>query len=61
MPLCIEHRLDEQMRYYANGQIENEEGVRRYRVAGFAAAVIAAILGVAASNFGQGWFAPGSA
>jgi len=24
----------------------------------FAAAVIAAILGVAASNFGQGWFAP---
>ena len=54
----IEHRLDEQMRYYANGQTENEEGVRRYRVAGFAAAVIAAILGVAASNFGQGWFAP---
>jgi hypothetical protein len=46
------------MRYYANGQTENEEGVRRYRVAGFAAAVIAAILGVAASNFGQGWFAP---
>jgi hypothetical protein len=61
MPWYIEHRLDEQMRYYANGQTENEEGVRRYRVAGFAAAVIAAILGVAASNFGQGWFAPGSA
>jgi hypothetical protein len=58
MPWYIEHRLDEQMRYYANGQTENEEGVRRYRVAGFAAAVIAAILGVAASNFGQGWFAP---
>jgi SMODS and SLOG-associating 2TM effector domain 1 len=58
MPWYIEHRLDEQMRYYANGQTENEEGVRRYRVAGFAAAVISAILGVAASNFGQGWFAP---
>ena len=58
MPWYIEHRLDAQMRYYANGQTENEEGVRRYRVAGFAAAVIAAILGVAASNFGQGWFAP---
>lgn len=54
----IEHRLDEQMRYYASGQAENEEGVRRYRVAGFAAALIAAILGVAGSNFGQEWFAP---
>jgi hypothetical protein len=31
MPWYIEHRLDEQMRYYANGQTENEEGVRRYR------------------------------
>jgi hypothetical protein len=46
------------MRYYANGQAENERGARRYRVAGFAAALIAAILGVAGSNFGQGWFAP---
>jgi len=58
MPWYIEHRLDEQTRYYANGQTENEEGVRRYRVAGFAAAVIAAVLGVAASNFGQEWFVP---
>jgi SMODS and SLOG-associating 2TM effector domain 1/Protein of unknown function (DUF4231) len=57
-PWYVEHRLDEQMRYYANGQARNEAGVRRYRAAGFAAAVIAAILGVAASNFGQGWFAP---
>ena len=46
------------MRYYANGQVENERGVRRYRVAGFAAALVAAVLGVAGSNFGQGWFAP---
>ena len=37
MPWYIEHRLNEQMRYYANGQTENEEGVRRFRVAGFAA------------------------
>jgi len=57
-PWYIEHRLDEQMRYYANGQAENERGVRLYRVAGFAAALIAAILGVAGSNFGQQWFAP---
>jgi hypothetical protein len=57
-PWYIEHRLDEQMRYYANGQAENERGVGLYRVTGFAAAVIAAILGIAGSNFGQGWFAP---
>jgi hypothetical protein len=57
-PWYVEHRLDEQMRYYANGQAENERGVKRYRVAGFAAALVAAILGVAGSNFGQGWFAP---
>jgi hypothetical protein len=57
-PWYIEHRLDEQMRYYANGQAENERGVRRYRVASFAAALTAAILGVAGSNFGQEWFTP---
>ena len=57
-PWYIESRLDEQMRYYANAQTENEVAVRRYRAAGFAAAVIAAILGVAGSNFGQEWFAP---
>ena len=57
-PWYIENRLDEQMRYYANAQAENEVGARRYRVAIFAAALIGAILGVAGSNFGQGWFAP---
>ena len=54
----IEHRLDEQMRYYAKGQGENEQAAARLRTISFASAVVAAILGIAGSNFGQEWFAP---
>lgn len=54
----IEHRLDEQMRHYAKGQAENEKVVARLRTISFASAIIAAILGVAGSNFRLEWFAP---
>ncbi len=54
----IEHRLDEQMRYYAKGQGENERAAARLRTISFASAIIAAILGIAGSSFGQPWFAP---
>jgi hypothetical protein len=57
-PWYIENRLGEQIRYYANGQSENERTVGKFRGIGFAAVVAAAILGVAGSNFGQEWFAP---
>jgi SMODS and SLOG-associating 2TM effector domain 1/Protein of unknown function (DUF4231) len=57
-PWYIEHRLDEQMRYYAKGQGENEQAAARLRTISFASAVVAAILGIAGSNFGQEWFAP---
>jgi hypothetical protein len=57
-PWYIEHRLDEQMRYYARGQVENERAAIRLRTISFTSAVIAAIFGVAGSNFGQEWFAP---
>lgn len=57
-PWYIEHRLDEQMRYYAKSQAENEKAAGLLRTISFASAVIAAILGVAGSNFGQEWFAP---
>jgi hypothetical protein len=57
-PWYIEHRLDEQMRYYSRGQAENEQAAARLRTISFTSAVIAAILGVAGSNFGQEWFAP---
>jgi hypothetical protein len=62
MPLTaswyIEHRLDEQMRYYAKGQTDNEREAARLRTISFGSAIIAAILGIAESNFGLGWFAP---
>jgi hypothetical protein len=54
----IEHRLDEQMRYYAKGQAENEQAAARLRTISFISAIVAAIFGVAGSNFGQEWFAP---
>jgi len=54
----MENRLGEQMQFYAKGQAENEEAVARLRTLAFGSAVIAAILGVAGSNFGQEWFAP---
>jgi hypothetical protein len=54
----IEHRIDEQMRYYAKGQGENEQAAARLRTISFVSAIIAAILGIAGSNFGQEWFAP---
>jgi SMODS and SLOG-associating 2TM effector domain 1/Protein of unknown function (DUF4231) len=54
----IEHRLDEQMRYYAKGQGENEQAAARLRTISFASAIVAAILGIAGSNFGQESFAP---
>jgi len=57
-PWYIEHRLDEQMRYYAMGQAENERAAARLRTISFTSAIVAAILGVAGSNFGQEWFAP---
>jgi SMODS and SLOG-associating 2TM effector domain 1/Protein of unknown function (DUF4231) len=53
-----EHRLDEQMRYYAKGQAENERAATQLRTIGFASAIVAAIFGVAVSSFGQAWFAP---
>jgi SMODS and SLOG-associating 2TM effector domain 1/Protein of unknown function (DUF4231) len=57
VPWYMENRLGEQIQYYARGQKENEEAVARLRTIGFGSAVIAAILGVAASNFGQERFA----
>jgi hypothetical protein len=57
-PWYIKYRLDEQMRYYAKGQVENEEAAARLRTISFSSAVIAAILGVAGSTFGQEWCAP---
>jgi hypothetical protein len=54
----IEHRLDEQIRYYAKGQTENERAAVQLRTISFTSAIVAAILGVAGSSFGQGWFAP---
>jgi SMODS and SLOG-associating 2TM effector domain 1/Protein of unknown function (DUF4231) len=53
-----EHRLDEQMRYYAKGQAENEQAATQLRTISFASAIVAAIFGIAGSSFGQGWFAP---
>jgi hypothetical protein len=57
-PWYIEHRLGEQMRYYAKGQTENESAAALLRTISFTSAVIATVLGVAGSNFGQEWFAP---
>jgi hypothetical protein len=57
-PWYMEHRLGEQMRYYAKGQAENEQAATRLRMISFTSAIVAAILGVAGSNFGQEWFAP---
>src|SRR5262249_8892672 len=54
----MKNRLDEQMRYYANGQVENEQAATQLRTISFTSAIVAAILGVAGSSFGQGWFAP---
>jgi len=53
----MEHRLDEQMRYYARGQAENEQAATQLRTISFTSAIVAAILGVAGSSFGQEWFA----
>ncbi|MBR1279009.1 DUF4231 domain-containing protein [Bradyrhizobium sp. AUGA SZCCT0283] len=62
VPLTAEwyrkNRLDEQMRYYANSQLENEQAATQLRTISFASAIVAAILGVAGSSFGQEWFAP---
>jgi hypothetical protein len=62
MPLTaswyVANRLDEQLRYYAKGQTENERAATHLRTISFASAVIAAILGVMASNFALEWFAP---
>jgi hypothetical protein len=57
-PWYIEHRLNEQMRYYSKGQAENEQAAARLQAISFASAITAAILGVAGSNFGPEWFAP---
>lgn len=57
VPWYMENRVGEQVQYYARGQKENEEAVARLRMIGFGSAVIAAVLGVAASNFGQERFA----
>ena len=54
----IEHRLDEQMRYYAKGQAEHEQAAAQLRTISFTSAIVAAILGVAGSSFGQEWFVP---
>lgn len=54
----MEHRVDEQIRYYAKGQAENEQAATRLRTISFASAIVAAIFGVAASSFGQERFAP---
>ena len=54
----LEHRVDEQIRYYANGQVENERSATQLRTISFASAIVAAIFGVAGSSFGQEWFAP---
>jgi len=56
-PWYMENRVGEQNQYYARGRKENEEAVERLRMIGFGSAAIAAILGVAASNFGQDRFA----
>src|SRR5262245_3905545 len=53
----MENRVDEQMRYYANGQSENERSATQLRTISFTSAIVAAILGVAGSSFGQEWFA----
>lgn len=57
-PWYMENRLDEQIRYYAKGQADNEQAAARLRAISFTSAIVAAILGVAGSNFGQEWFAP---
>lgn len=54
----MEHRVDEQIRYCAKGQAENEQAATRLRTISFASAIVAAIFGVAASSFGQDRFAP---
>jgi SMODS and SLOG-associating 2TM effector domain 1/Protein of unknown function (DUF4231) len=54
----MEHRLDEQMRYYAKGQAENEQAAAQLRIISFTSAIVAAIFGVAGSSFGQERFAP---
>ena len=54
----VEHRVDEQLRYYAKGQAENEQVAGLLRTISFSSAIIAAVLGVAGSSFGQDWFAP---
>ena len=53
----MEHRVDEEMRYYAKGQAENEQAATQLRTISFASAIVAAILGVAGSSFGQERFA----
>ena len=54
----MEHRVDEQIQYYAKGQAENEQAATRLRTISFTSAIVAAIFGVAASSFGQERFAP---
>ena len=54
----MEHRVDEQMRYYAKGQAENERAASQLQTISFTSAIVAAILGVASSSFGQERFAP---
>jgi cation transporter-like permease len=54
----MENRLDEQMRYYAKSQTENEQAAAQLRTISFGSAIVAAILGVAGSTFGQERFTP---
>ena len=57
-PWYLQHRLGEQIGYYAKGQVENEQATTRLRMISFTSAIAAAILGVAGSNFEQKWFGP---
>jgi len=47
----LSQRLGEQLAYYAERQAQNEEAAGRLRLAGLAATVLAAVLGVASSGF----------
>jgi hypothetical protein len=53
-----EHRLQEQLGFYARGQARNETLVARLRAWGLAAAIGASVLGVAGSFFGSSRLAP---
>jgi putative Mn2+ efflux pump MntP len=62
MPLSVQwyldHRLREQRKYYQDGADRNERAVNLLRTLSLGTAILAAVIGVAASTFAASWLAP---